>query len=142
MSSISNIRRLGITTSSREATVKADILRARKAWRERSHGRDGIYDYLQVAFDIGKRWKRDGAGINNSIIVRQHCNRPNEAKSDMTRFPVIIWATATLPATDKGKTRSKWSRLLQLAEELDANSIKKFVHENGGSINECLAQLK
>jgi hypothetical protein len=141
MSSIPNIRRVGITTSSREATVKADILRAKRAWRERSHGRDGIYDYLQVVFDIGKRWKRDGAGIKNSKIVRRNCNHPNEPKSGMTRFPVIIWATATLPASDNGKTRSKYSRLLQLAEEWGEESIKEFVLEYGG-INEYLAQLK
>jgi hypothetical protein len=141
MSSISNIRRLGITTSSQEATVKADVLRAQKAWRERSHGRDGIYDYLQVVFEIGKRWKRDGAGIKNLIIVRQHCNHPNEPKSGMARFPVIIWATATLPATDKGKSRSKWSRLLQLAEQWGGETIKEFVLKYGG-INECLTQLK
>jgi len=141
MSSISNIGQLGITTSSREAPVKADILRARKAWRERSHGRDGIYDYLQVVFEIGKRWKRDGAGIKNSKIVRRNCNHPNEPKSGMTRFPVIIWATAKLPASDNGKTRSKYSRLLELAEQWGGETIKEFVLEYGG-INECLAQLK
>jgi hypothetical protein len=138
---IYDIKPVRIATASQKAAVKADILRARKAWRERTHGRDGIYGYLQVVFEIGKRWKRDGAGIKNSIIVRRHCNHPNSPESGMTRFPVIIWATAELPAADKGKTRSKWSRLLKLAEEWDERSIETFVWENGG-INKCLAQFK
>ncbi len=141
MSSIPVTKQVGITTPRPVRPVEADILRARKAWRERSHGRDGIYDYLQVVFEIGKRWKRDGAGIKNSKIVRRNCNHPNEPKSGMTRFPVIIWATATLSAADNGKTRSKYSRLLQLAEEWGEKSIKEFVLKYGG-INECLARFK
>ena len=140
MSSIPNTKKVGVTTQS-VAIVKTDILRARKAWRERGHGRDGIYDYLQVVFEIGKRWKRNGAGIRNSEIVRQHCSRPNEPKFGITRFPVIIWATATLPAADNGKTRSKYSRLLLLAEEWGEKSIKEFVLKYGG-INQCLARFK
>lgn len=141
MSSISETKQVGIARPSRVAAVKADIDRARKAWRERTHARDGIYKYLQVVFEIGKRWKREHRVVRNSIIVREHCNRPNKPKSEMMGFPVIIWATAELPAADKGKSRSKWSRLLQLAEERDERTIEAFVWEYGG-INECLAQLK
>jgi hypothetical protein len=111
--------------------VKDDLARVAAAWRryQSTRSRDGVYGFLNTVYGVGKRWKAENrvAKYCRLALKLQPAPTPMYAEA----YAVLLFCGGQVEA----KTRSKWSRLLRVAEAKDAASIQAFVKKRGGINN-------
>jgi hypothetical protein len=114
-----------------------DLRKVTQAWRRyRSSGdRDRVYPLLQQIFDIGKRWKREKRVSEYCRLALKLIDDPPPMYAEA--FGVLIVCAGQTDA----KARSRWSRVLRVAEVHKAKSMQAFVKRNGG-LNEVAAMYK
>jgi hypothetical protein len=111
--------------------VKADLTRVAAAWRryQSTLSRDGVYGFLDTVYGVGKRWKAERR-------VAEYCRRALKLHPAPTPMYAEAYAVLLFCAGQaEAKTRSKWSRLLRVAEAKNATSIQAFVKKRGGINN-------
>jgi hypothetical protein len=116
--------------------VKADLARVAAAWRkyQSTRSRDGVYGFLDTVYGVGKRWKAEDH-------VAEYCRRALKLQPAPTPMYAEAYAVLLFCAGQvEAKTRSKWSRLLRVAETGNAPSIQAFVKKQGG-INSVAAMF-
>jgi len=116
--------------------VKDDLARAAEAWHryQSTHSRDGVYGFLDTVYRIGRRWNAENrvAEYCRLALKLHQAPAPMYAKA----YAVLIFCAGQVEA----KTRSKWSRVLRVAEAENATSIQAFVKDRGG-INQVAAMF-
>jgi hypothetical protein len=90
---------------------------------------------LQQIFDIGLRWKRENRILEYCRLALKLIDDPPPMHPE--RFSVLIVCAGQTDA----KARSRWSRVLRVAEAYKAKSIQAFVKCRGG-LNEVAAMYK
>jgi hypothetical protein len=125
-----------------EKSVKADLGEVQGAWCRYggTHGRDAVYGYLTAVYNIVMKWKSErrfwkSAGL---ALKLQGDTTPMRVEP----FAVVIRCTSDPDKVD-GKTRSKWSRALRVAEAFNGRdmSVRAFIKGQGG-INRCAARVR
>ena len=118
--------------------VEDELAQARMTWRayRSSRERDAVYQYLTAVFKIVRRWKKQrrvNAGSLQALAATRH---PGVIRISEP-CAVVIFTTSD-PSVLNAKTRSKWARALQFAEQVkpNAQSLAQFIKSQGG-INEC-----
>jgi hypothetical protein len=132
------IRRIAGPHSS---AVEHELAQARIAWKsyQSTRRRDAIYDYLRAVFKIVRRWRKEHRAKASSHQALKRAGSTNRVRN-LEPFAVVILVSSD-PRKVDAKTRSKWSRLLQYADQFkpDTERLADFVKSHGG-INECATQ--
>jgi Holliday junction resolvase-like predicted endonuclease len=119
--------------------VRRQLLRLRKAWSacQRDRNRDAIYKYLGDVYEVVARWRDQGQVASRVRRVRMLLQNTT---ADLDPYALLIVATSDAKTVDR-KIRSKWCRVLRLAERYKPGtvSLKAFIKGRGG-INACAAQ--
>jgi hypothetical protein len=108
--------------------VKHDVARVADAWKRycSTHSRDAVYPLLQTIFDTATKWRAKNRVSEYSRIALGL--KGTSVRMYAEPFAVLIFAGCVVDA----KTRSRWSRLLRVAEANGARSIESFVKKRGG----------
>ena len=117
--------------------VRHDLRRITQAWHryKSSQGRNRIYPLLQQIFDIGLRWKRENR-------VLEYCRSALKLIDDPPpMYPESYGVLIVCAGQTDAKARSRWSRVLRVAEANKAKSIESFIKGHGG-MNEIAAMYK
>jgi hypothetical protein len=116
--------------------VKDDLARVAEAWHryQSTRSRDGVYGFLDTIYEIGRRWNAENhvAEYCRWALKIQPASVPMYAKA----YAVLIFCAGQVD----DKARSKWSRVLRVAEAQNATSIQAFVKDRGG-INKVAAMF-
>lgn len=100
-----------------------------------TRNRDAVYGYLTAVFELVSWWDHEGKATEytrQALWLRGH--RPVAKKPEP--FAAVILCTAKIDF----KTRSKWSRVLRYAADVDTEKpLTKFIKRKGG-INKCAAR--
>jgi hypothetical protein len=125
-----------------EKSIQADLREVDEAWQryQATHDRDAVYGYLTAVYNVVTNWKRERRAWKSAGLALR-------LQGDITSmrvepFAVLIRCTSDPDKAD-GKTRSKWSRALRVAEAFKGRdtSIKAFIKGQGG-INKCAARIQ
>jgi hypothetical protein len=90
---------------------------------------------LQQIFEIGQRWKREKRVSEYCRLALKLIDDPPPMYAEA--FGVLIVCAGQTDA----KARSRWSRVLRVAEAHKAQSIEAFIKGHGG-MNEVAARFK
>ena len=127
----------------RSRPVSAEIAAVKTAWAkyQSSRHRRAVYIYLAAVYEVVGRWERSGNLLPKlrqalDLLPRPVSMRVGEA------FAVAIYCTSD-PAIVDPKTRSKWSRVLRVAQhhEIPPDRVEKFIRRRGG-VNACNSRPK
>jgi hypothetical protein len=102
--------------------------------------RPAIYGYLDAVFQLVVRWKKERRSKTSSLQALAAAKHPGSIRIPEP-FAVAIFATYD-PRVVDAKTRSKWGRGLQFAEQCKpvAQNLAQFIKSQGG-INACAEQF-
>jgi len=116
--------------------VKNDLDKAKAAWNLRPGCKDRIWRYLQVVFDIGQRWKKEGNGIRYQRLMLRTA-KVDLGKRLLGRFRVVVYCSSDPKTESDFRVRNKWVQWLEVASEEieESQTFKDFVKERGGSIS-------
>jgi hypothetical protein len=125
-----------------EKAVKADLQEVEQAWcrYQGTHDRDAVYGYLGAVYNVVMKWKHEQQAWKSAeLALRLQCDTTSMR---VEPFAVVIRCTSAPDKVD-GKTRSKWSRALRVAEAFKGRdtSIEAFIKGQGG-INKCAARVR
>jgi hypothetical protein len=117
-------------------SVKTELAQMTEAWRkyQSTRARDGVYILLDQAYKIGLRWKENHCAKKNSRLMLKLQDDPICMKPEP--FAVLLYCAGVVDAKD----RSKFSRVLRVAEAHEATSVKAFAKRHGG-INRVAAMF-
>ena len=124
----------------RVRTELAMLLRAAAEYRS-TRARAAVYRLLDTIYAIGKKWQaedRVAACIGTALSLSRARFSAHADPCFMMHEPYAILILC-IGGID-GKTRSKWSRALQVAEAYGAESFEEFAAQYGG-INEVAARF-
>jgi hypothetical protein len=98
-----------------EKSIQADLREAAEAWRryQATHDRDAVYGYLTAVYNVVMKWKREQRAWKSVGLALKL--QGNAISMRVEPFAVVIRCTSAPDKVD-GKTRSKWSRALRVAE--------------------------
>jgi hypothetical protein len=99
-----------------------------------------VYGYLTAVYGLVTKWKREYRAWKSAGLVLKLQN--DTLSMRVEPFAVVIRCTSDPEKVD-GKTRSKWSRALRVADAFKGRgtSIKAFIKGQGG-INKCAARVR
>jgi hypothetical protein len=105
-----------------------DLRRVIHAWRKyKSSGhRSRVYSFLQQVYETGLRWKRANRVSEYCRLALKLIEDPPPMYAEA--FGVLIVCAGQTDA----KARSRWSRVLRVAEAHKAKSIQEFAKRIGG----------
>jgi hypothetical protein len=108
--------------------VEADLARVLEAWKQyqSTRARAGVYILLDQVYEIGLRWKKDDCPKKYSSLMLKMQHDPIDMKPEP--FAVLLYCAGVVDAKD----RSKFSRVLRVAEAHKATSVKAFAQKRGG----------
>ena len=111
-----------------------DLTKVTDAWQafQTTRARDGVYEFLQVIYDIGRRWKLENRVLEFSRLLL--VSHPHFITMQAEAYAVLLFCAGQFDA----KARSSWSRVLRVAEAHGATTIQAFAKEHGG-INKIAA---
>jgi len=119
--------------------VKADLARIGEAWSryQSTSSRNAVYMYLTAVYKVVSNWRRNDR--LHEFCALALSLQAFDIDMEPEPFAILIYCTADPAKVDK-KTRSKWSRVLRVAEERKKRNetLKEFVKWQGG-INNCAA---
>jgi hypothetical protein len=125
------------TLADLERVVLADV---RKAWTDcrATRERSAIYGYLHLVFMQVDWWAQNPLERDQVLRALKAQNPKLVLPADP--FAAVITCTADPKKVD-GKTRSKWSRVLQYAAEYkpEKELLRDFLQRKGG-INKCASR--
>jgi hypothetical protein len=87
------------------------------AWREfqSTRERDAVYAFLSAVFEIVQRWKKERRANAGSLQALAATKHPSAIRKPEP-FAIVIFCTSD-PRIVDAKTRSKWARALQFADQ-------------------------
>jgi hypothetical protein len=131
-----------ISPATQSATVKADIVEIRRAWKlyQNSSRRTGVFLFLAAVFRAVQRWRRTGHVERNCRLALKQLINPANMK--LESFTILLHSGSDPDFLDQ-KIRSKLSRALRAVERLKpkGESVAEYIKRNGG-INACAALWK
>jgi hypothetical protein len=109
-------------------SIKTDLAQMTEAWRKykSTRVRDGVYILLDQAYKIALRWKRERCAKKNSRLMLKLQDDPIDMKPEP--FAVLLYCAGVVDPKD----RSKFSRVLRVAEAHKATSVRGFAKKHGG----------
>jgi hypothetical protein len=118
--------------------VESDLQRARAAWSSRVGRKDRIWRYLQLVFNIGQRWKKQGKGIRNQELMLKAANF-TIGERQRGRFRVIVYCSSDPKSDSDFRVRNKWVQWLELASEeiAEGQTFKDFMKERGARLSDA-----
>jgi len=120
--------------------LRANLLRLKIAWEEFQSTRDraAVYLYLTAVFELVAVWEKEGNA--ERLASRGLRLRLGDWKLAADPIAAVIFLTSDPKKVDR-RTRSKWSRVLQYADEFkgQAEPLQDFIQRKGG-INKCAAR--
>jgi hypothetical protein len=123
--------------------VDDELAQARVAWKQyqSTRRRDAVYDYLRAVFKIVRGWRNEHRATASSHHALKATGRANMIRR-VEPFATVILCTSD-PREVEAKTRSKWARALQFAQQSKptAQSLGQYIKDQGG-INECAARFE
>jgi hypothetical protein len=119
-----------------DQSIKNDLARVSEAYRhyQSRRARDAVYVLLDQVYVIGLRWKRERCAKKNSRLMLKLQDDPIDMKPEP--FAVLLYCGGV----EDPKARSKFSRVLRVAEAHEASSIQDFAQKRGG-INQVAAMF-
>ena len=123
-------------------TVKAELAEVQRAWAryQGTRDRDAVYVYLTAVDRLISQWKIQRRVEKSCRLALRLRNKPVSIR--LEPFAVVILCTSDERKLD-AKARSKWSRVLRVAEKLNRRGepLRIFVKGQGG-INRCAARFR
>jgi hypothetical protein len=117
--------------------VKRDLRTVIQSWRrfQSTRSRDAVYDFLQQVYEIGVRWNQRGQ-------IRERCRAALSLREHSPpMYPEAFGVLIVCAGQTDAKARSRWSRVLRVAQAHKAKSIRAFAHRHRG-LNEIAAMFK
>jgi hypothetical protein len=122
------------------AVLKLELEKLRVVWRQVQHTRqrDAVFEFLEAVYDVVSRFNRAGDGRK---LLRKLHRLDHRLKRIQEPYAAAIHFSTDYSVDNR--TRSKWSRLMRLADQTKKRSelLEDFIRRNGG-INECAAQCR
>jgi hypothetical protein len=121
--------------------VKNDLEVVVLAWRKYRSTRitDAVYPFLQQVYETGLKWKRANSVSEKCRLALKLIEDPPPMYAEA--FAVLLVCAGVCTGPNDAKARSRWSRVLRVAEAHKAKSIGTFVKRSGG-LNEVAAMYK
>jgi hypothetical protein len=109
-------------------SVKADLARLTAAWKtyQSTRVRDAVYLLLDEAYQIGLRWKRERRAKQNCRFALSQQQEPIRMQPEP--FAVLLFCAGVVDSRE----RSKFSRVLRVAEAHEAGSVERFCKKRDG----------
>jgi hypothetical protein len=117
--------------------VKKDVQVVAHAWRKYRSTR--LREAVQQVYDIGRKWKRERRVSEYCRLALKLIDDPPAMYAEP--YAVLLVCAGVSAGQNDAKARSRWSRVLRVAEAHRAKSIGAFVKRYGG-LNEVAAMYK